>query len=544
MKPDALALAVLETRLSGIVREMQQGLFRTGYSTAVRESQDASCALLDPAGDLVAQHVVLPLHTGAFPACARALLGAYDAGAMRPEDAFVVNDPYLGGSPHAPDFCVLVPACFEGRLLAFCASMAHKPDIGGAVPGSCPGDARDIFQEGTRLPAVRLTPEVERILANNSRDPETLLGDLRGQVGCCRLGAGRLTELAGAGEDADLARAFAALQAMTARRVALAVAAWPDGSYTGESTLDHDGIDLDRPVHVRVRIDKRGDRLVCDFSQSSDQTRGPVNIRPPLVRACCHYCLLALIDPELPVNAGLDRILEVRCRPGSILDPRHPAPLNLYINTAQAVVESLFAALGEVLPDACIGAGCGSGSLILGSSRGVQYEIFGGGAGAGAGRDGLSGITVHVSNSRIAPVEVIESEFPVRIERFEPIADSGGAGQWRGGLGFLRAYRVLQPGRLVVRTDRYAVPPPGRRGGLPGRPGRLTVCPGTDRERRLPSRFGVVSLEPGDTFRIERPGGGGVGDPRRRERAAVREDVRQGRVTPAAAREIYGLKGG
>jgi N-methylhydantoinase B len=282
---DPVTVEVLRARLDGIVREMQQALFRTGYSTAVRESHDASCALLDEEGEVVAQHTVLPLHLGAFPACVAGVLRCYPAVSLSPGDVFVINHPYEGGSPHALDVAVLAPILFRGSLVGFAGSIAHKPDIGGSVPGSGSGRAQEIYQEGLHLPAVRWTPEVERIFAANSRTPELVTGDVRGQIGATRLGERRLLAILVASGVTTFRAAAQALAARTLRAVRRAVAAWPDGVYRAEGQIDDDGITIGRPVTIRLAVEITGDRVRFDWSGSDPQTRGPANIRPPLVRA-------------------------------------------------------------------------------------------------------------------------------------------------------------------------------------------------------------------------------------------------------------------
>jgi N-methylhydantoinase B len=531
---------ILHARLVGVVREMQHALFRTGYSTIIRESQDASCAITDPEGRVVAQHTVLPLHLGAFPACVAGILDSYPRREMREGDAFLINHPYRGGSPHANDAAVVVPVFHGGEPVAFCGSIAHKSDIGGMVPGSGSGQAREVFQEGLLIPAVRLqragepVPETAAIVAANSRTPELVLGDIAGQLGSARLGERRCGELLRRYGAEGMASAVDRILALTERRVRAAVAAWPDGVYQGESFLDGDseGGVAGPPHRVHVSVTVAGDRIHFDFTGSDPQTAGPCNIRPPLVRAACYYCLKCLIDPQLPSNDGLARVVETRFRPGSILDPVAPAPVNAYIAAAQAVAEAVLLALGPVAGARRIAGSSGTGAIALGAAGGgpgfVQYELFGGGLGARAGRDGVSATSVHVGNSRITPIEIVESEFPVRVRRFDLLAGSGGAGRRRGGLGFVREYELLAEARLSVRLDRHDVAPCGLEGGEPGRRGAVRINPGTAEERRLPARVGDVRLHRGDVLRIERPGGGGFGPAAEREPEAVRRDREEG----------------
>ena len=549
---DPVLEEVIGATLDGIVQEMQNALFRTGYSTVIRESQDASCALLDPGGRLAAQHVVLALHMGAFPAAVAGTLARYPPATLREGDAFIVNHPYEGGVPHAPDMAVITPVFADGELAGFSASMAHKSDIGGPVPGSCSGQALETFNEGVHFPPVlyerggRRVGELDRILAANSRTPEVVVGDLHGQVGACRLGERRLREAIAKYGHQAMRTAFGRLMDRTEAKLRAAIASWPDGEAEAERFVDDDGVDLGTPVRLRVRVRKRGDRVSFDFTGSNDQTRGPANVRPPLVRAACAYCLVSLVDPTLSINDGVLRVAEIVTRPGSVVDPRFPAPVNTYNPTMHAIAEALFDALSQVVPDRKLADGGGSRSIFLGgqTERGpyLLYELFGGGSGARLGLDGVSGTSVHHTNTKIAPIEIVESEYPVRVRRFELIPDSGGAGEFRGGLGFVREYELLgNEAQFSLRSTKHVIPPRGVAGGAAGRAGRCVAFVGTAEERALPTRYGGLPLPRGAVIRLETPGGGGYGDARRRDPARVREDVVDGYVTPEAAARDYGV---
>jgi N-methylhydantoinase B len=549
---DAVDLEVVKASLSGIVQEMQNSLFRTGYSTIVRESQDASCALMNASGEVVAQHVVLPLHIGAFPACCGAVIKEF-GNEIAEGDAFLINHPYEGGSPHAPDTAVISPVFWSGGLIGFCGSIAHKSDIGGPVPGSCSGQARETFNEGLHLPAVRYQrrfepcPDIERIIAANSRTPELVLGDIRGQLGADRLGEKRLGELIGKyGRDKILA-CWDRLFELSEARLRQSFVEWKDGRFEAERFVDDDGIELNTPVRIHVVVEKSGDRLHFDFSGSADQTRGPANVRPPLVQAACGYCLISLIDPAMYVCQGLLKAFTVKAREASVLNPRFPAPVNTYNPTVHALVDAVYDALSNIVPDKVRADGSGSRSIILGGrdtskkNSYVQYEIIAGGAGARASRDGASGITVNQSNAMIAPVEIIESEFPTRLLRFELIRDSGGAGRFRGGLGIRREYLNLEDARFSIRSMKHVIPPNGCAGGGTGRPGDIWINPDTKEAKRLPTRYADYPLRQGDIFRLDAPGGGGHGDPLTREPQQVLDDLREGNITAEAAERDYGV---
>src|SRR6266700_1061206 len=473
---DPVDLEVVKASLSGIVQEMQNSLFRTGFSTIVRESQDASCALMNAKGEVVAQHVVLPLHIGAFPACCGAIIAEF-GDTIAEGDAFLINHPYEGGSPHAPDMCVISPVFCAGALFGFCGSIAHKSDIGGPVPGSCSGQARETFNEGLHLPAVRYQRgfkpigDIDRIIGANSRTPELVLGDIRGQLGADRLGERRLNELAAKYSKEKILACFDRLFDMSESKLRKTFAEWRDGRFEAERFVDDDGVELEKPVRIHVAVEKKGDTIHFDFSASADQTKGPANVRPPLVQAACAYCLISLIDPHIYVCSGLLQGFSIAAREGSVLNPRFPAPVNTYNPTVHALVDAIFAALSHVTPDKARADGSGSRSIILGGRNPhtgrnyVQYEIVAGGAGARATKDGPSGITVNQSNARIAPIEIVEAEFPTRLLRFDLIPDSGGAGRNRGGLGLRREYLNLADARFSIRSMKHVIPPHGCAGG-------------------------------------------------------------------------------
>jgi N-methylhydantoinase B len=552
MHIDAVDLEVVKASLSGIVQEMQNSLFRTGFSTIVRESQDASCALMNAKGEVVAQHVVLPLHVGAFPACCGAVIREF-GDSIAEGDAFLINHPYEGGSPHAPDICVISPVFCDGALFGFCGSIAHKSDIGGPVPGSCSGQAREIFNEGLHLPPVRYWRagkpllDIERIIGANSRTPELVLGDIRGQLGADRLGEKRVNALAAKYGHEKILACFERLFEMSERSLRQTLAEWPDGRFEAERFVDDDGVDLERPVRIHVVVDKQGNSIHFDFSGSADQTRGPANVRPPLVQAACAYCLISLIDPHTFVSQGLLRAFSITAREGSVVNPRFPAPVNTYNPTVHALVDAVYAALSKIVPEKVRADGCGSRSIIIGgrstyTGKGyVQYEIIAGGAGARATKDGASGVTVNQSNAMIAPVEIIESEFPTRLLRFELITDSGGVGTFRGGLGIRREYLNLEDARFSIRSMKHIIPANGVAGGKPGRPGDIWINPGRDGARRLPTRYADYPLKAGDVFRLDTPGGGGYGDSLERQAERVLADVREGYISPEAAERGYGI---
>jgi N-methylhydantoinase B len=552
-KLDPVTFQVLASRLSGIVQEMNDNIYRTGYSTIVRESRDAGCMILDAAGDVVGNYARASLHVTSLPQVVRAIKRDFGA-AIAPGDVFITNHPYLADVTHSVDLAVVSPVFSGGTIVAFCASIAHKSDLGGPVPGTANANAREIFHEGTLFPPVRymragrVEQGVEGILRANSRTPETVLGDLRGQVGVGRLGERRLSETVERYGLPALLAVFEEKKRVTAARLRAVLARWPDAVAEAEIRVDSAAVSADESVRYHVRAEKRGDRLIFDFSGSSDQVPMPINVRPSIVRGCCYYSVIGMLDPTLENNAGLARVVEVHVRRGSILDPVFPAPTNAYMPTSMALVEVVISALSKMTTDRQV-ADCGGvgGGFSIGGRRPdgtafTTYELVGSCYGARTGMDGASGVSTLLTNASAAPLEIMESEFPIRFSRWELIRDSGGPGTFRGGLGPRRAYELLVPEAVMtLRGGKHAIPAYGLAGGTPGRLGACIVNPGATNEVRLPSRFSGAVLRAGDIAYLEKSGGGGIGPARLRPFERVVADVLDGYVSRGAAIDAYGV---
>jgi len=548
---DPITYQVICSRLSGIVQEMQDNIFRTGYSTIVRESQDAGCVLLDATGNVVGEHSVIPLHITSLPGTVRAVLERFGDD-IHSGDAFITNHPYIAEVTHSVDTSVVTPLIVDDRLVAFCGSIAHKSDLGGMVRGTGNGSAREIFQEGTLYPPIRyvsrgvLERDIDAIIRANTRTPQTVIGDIRGQVGVARLGERRLRESIERYGLETLLAVFGEKQDNAEARVREALRRLPDGVVEAEKRIDGGGGPAES-VRFHLRLVKTGDRIVFDFSQSSDQVTMPINVRPSIVRGAVHTAAIGLLDPTVENNGGLGRAIEIRVRPGSILDPVFPAPTNAYMNTAMALTELSIAALSRLSPERQVAdvGGVGGGLVIAGERPDggyfSTYELIGSAYGARTGKDGVSGISVLISTCNTAPIEIMENEFPIRFRRWELIRDSGGPGAFRGGLGPVREYDLLaKEAQLTLRGGKHVVFAEGLAGGLPARRGNCIINPGRDDERALPSRFSGVALRCGDVLRIEKSGGGGLGVPTARPFAQVLDDVLDGYVTRQAAIDVYG----
>lgn len=556
-KADPITLEVVGTSLRGAVREMQTSLYRTGYSTVIRESQDACCAITDREGRLVAAYEVLYCYLGTIPACVQELLKRYPSHEIKPGDAFIMNHPYFSGIPHVPDIALITPVFYQDELVAFCCTVAHKSDVGGMVPGSGSGKAREIFHEGLLMPPIRyasgyrIIKELEEILKANSRTPVLVAGDVEGQIGVDRLGERRVQELMDKyGKDIVLG-CFSDICNKTEQKVRLAISQWEDGTAEAEGFLDNDGVDLHNPVRLHVKVIKEKDQLVFDFSKSSPQTKGPVNLRPFVAKACCYYALIAMIDPTTPNNDGLHRSFKTKFADRSVLNPSFPAPTTCYAATYLLLTEVILAALLKLNRKKLIAAGSTGGALIIGG-RGTRsgepyahFELFSGASGACETDDGGPGHGMRNSSRgvKVAPIEIIESEFNVRMLRFALEIDSGGAGRLRGGLSPVRSYMILgEEARLSLRCNNFVIPAWGASGALPGKTGEgIIVNPGIGRERRVNARVGDEVLEPGEIFTLKTGGGGGVGKPSERDRRKVVEDLEDGFISLNAAQEVYNI---
>jgi len=549
---DPIVYQVILSRLTGIVQEMTDAVFRTGYSTIIRESHDASCMLVDADGNAVSEYVSSPLHVPCVAAIVRSVRRDFGDD-IAPGDAFITNHPYAAGLPHSMDMAAITPIFSGGELVAFGVSIAHKSDLGGVVPGTSYGLARELFQEGIQYPPVRLmrggelVRDVEAILRANSRTPDLILGDLRGQIGSTRLGERRLHEVIARYGLADVLATFRRKLEVTEQRARAAIREWPDGAHEAEAFVDNDGIDPNRRVRFHARVEKRGDRIRFDFSDSDDQAPGAINLGPALTRACVHYALIATIDKLLPNDGGLEPVCEITTRRGSIVDPHFPAPRSAYSPSTNAVSLLVLEALSRFVPSRTMAANGGSGGISIAGRRPDgsefnQYELPASAWGAIVGKDGPSGITVLHLNTNAASIEILESEFPTRLRRFELIQDCGGPGEFRGGLSQRRVYEILtDDAQLGLRGGIHAEGPKGALGGRPGRVGCCLIDPGTSRERALPSRFAGVRLRCGDVVQLDKAGGGGLGNPRERPFEAVLADVLDGYVSRAAALAEYGL---
>jgi N-methylhydantoinase B len=496
---------VLASALSGIAEEMGAVLIRGAYSSNIKERRDCSAALFDADGRMVAQAEHIPVHLGAMPESVAAVMERDP----RAGDVFVLNDPYSGGT-HLPDITLVSPVAPGDEILGFAVTRAHHSDVGGMRPGSMPSDSREIWQEGLVIPPVRLVAggeyadDVLALVLANVRTPGIRRGDLRAQIAAHRLAEERVGELVARRGRAVVLTAFAQVLAYAERRTREALRDVPDGTYRAEGEIEGDGAtDDDLPLRVAVTVD--GDAMTIDFAGSSGQTAGNVNCPLAVTRSACYFALRVLLPDDVPANAGAYAPLTIEAPEGSLVNARSPAAVVAgNVETSQRIADTVLLALSQAVDLPAQGQGT-MNNLVMGGPGWTYYETIGGGQGASRSGDGPSGVHVGMSNTLNTPVEALELEYPLRVERYELDYGSGGEGEHRGGDGIVRSVRVLAPASLSLLTDRRRHAPKGIDGGGDGRPGANLLG-----DEELPPKASR-ELSAGDVVTVRTPGGGGAG---------------------------------
>ena len=519
MRVHPVDFEVFKNLFLSIAEEMGVALCRTGFSPNIKERLDYSCAVYDAQGETIAQGDHMPVHLGAMPLSVRAAIDAVD---MDRGDAVLLNDPFRGGT-HLPDITLVSPVFLSGdrRPAFYVANRAHHSDVGGMSPGSMPV-AREIFQEGLIIPPVRvmrrgrIARDVLAMILANVRTPDEREGDLTGQIAANRVAESRLHDAVRRYGRRQTLAYGAALQDYTERVVRAAVRGIPDGRYTFEDALDDDGF-RETPIAIRAAVEVRGDRATIDFTGSDPQVEGSVNANYAITLSACLYAFRCLVAEDVLYNAGVGRPLTVIAPPGAIVNALRPSAVaGGNVETSQRITDVVLGALGRALPERLPAASQGTmNNVTLGGAdprtgrRFAYYETIGGGMGGRRGLPGLSGVHVHMSNTRNTPVEAIEHYLPVRIRQYRLRRDSAGAGAASGGQGIVREYETLVDTAVTILSDRRRRPPYGVLGGAPGGCGRNTLIR-DGRETALPGKI-ELQLRPGDRLRIETPGGGGYG---------------------------------
>ena len=547
---DRIDFELFKSALFATADEMAVTVCRTTYSGVLRDNMDFSTSIADPRGDVVAQGLTLPMHLGSVRTALAAVLARYGSD-MREGDVYALNDPFEGGM-HLPDIFMFKPVFVEGQRAGFACCTAHQTDIGGRVPGSNAADSTEIYQEGLRIPPMKLedggvpNDTLWRMIERNVRVPVQVFGDLRAQLAACEIGEREIrAQVARYGLDAVRVMMREMLD-YTERMTRAALRHFPDGEYDFEDWIDDDGVDFGQPIRLFVCVRKLGERIAFDWSGSSPQVRGAINATLSVTRATSFTAIRSILPPDIPNNDGTFRVVEVNAPPGSIANMELPGACAARGLTGFRMLDCAFGALAKMAPDkVCAASDGGNVGISVGGYRAdrspfIYVDFTCGTWGGRPFSDGLEGNSSLLANMAAQSAEVSELENPVEILGNELVTDACGAGRFRGGAPFYRDYRISEEEAVVqVRSDRQTHRPYGLYGGKPGAPGEVVLNPGAE-ARTLPSKV-TMTCRRGDVVRWVLPGGGGWGDPLEREPQRVLRDVRNELVSPATAEREYGV---
>lgn len=547
---DPVTLEVVGNYLVSTVREMGATLMRTAYSVILREQMDCTTALFDPSGQLIAQADHVPSHQGTLSYAARWVATHFE---MDPGDIVVLNDPYKGGTHH-PDIMIFRPIFYEGRQVALAGALGHQIDVGGRSPGSVATDARDVFEEGLIIPplklyrAGRLVEEVFQMIEANIRVPGETMGDLRAEIAATAVGERRYVELCEKYGAADLARIVADLLDHSEAMMRRDLARYPDGTYRAVGFMDGDGISEDM-VRIEVAVTLAGGAATIDFTGSSPQLAGPFNCSISSVQAASYCAVRYMVDPAILQNEGCYRPIELVLPERSVVNPEKPAPLSGRFHTLERIATTIVHAFNEARGTEAVADGHGHLTSFSTSGRKpgnretfVLFEYHGGGWGGTNRCDGLDATFGLMANCYDNPVEAIELSYPLLVESYEFIRDSGGAGKYRGGLGLRKRIKYLEgSGYFTNRSDATKFGAAGVLGGQEGRAARHFLERADGVVEHLPSKATNLVISAGDVMILESAGGGGYGSPLDRPPQAVMADLANDKISPAVAEEVYGL---
>lgn len=541
---DPITLEILLNALSSATDEAFVALMKSAHSTNIKERNDHSTALFDRNGRLVVQaRRSLPVHISSITGTVRGVLAKY-GDRMKDEDVYLGNDPYAALGSHLPDVNMVMPVFVGETLVGFSCNVAHHADIGGMAPGSMAGGMTELYQEGVRIPVVRLiaagewnTELFETLLLNVRGAPERR-GDYFAQLAACMLGRTRLREIIGRYDTDFVLSAFHEILGRTEQRIRASLSAIPDGTYRFSDVMDDDGVDA-CDIPIALKIEKAADRIHFDFTGSAPQVQGNINLTMNATIACVCFALKAMLDPDAPSNEGVLSAVDVSAPEGCIVNARFPAAVAQRSQTCQRVVDIVIGCLSPCLPERVVGASNGANTTAVfsgidpRSGRSYVYlETLGGGVGGRFDHDGKDGVQANLTNTSNLPVEAIELEYPLRVEEYALIPDSGGAGRFRGGMGLRRVITPLHETCLFSGAgERFTHRPWGVYGGEPGATGSFFVEEDGER-RRLPTKPRGFAVPSGARIVIETAGGGGYGPPVERPMALVEDDLRSGRFSP------------
>jgi len=550
---DPITVEVVRHKLEGIANEMESTLLRSSFSPIVKEGLDASAALFTVAGETLAQACAVPIHLATLIPIVETLLRVYPLDTMQDGDVYIMNDPYLGGT-HLPDIALVMPVFYKGRPIALSAAMTHHQDVGGMTPGSIPTNATEIFQEGLRIPPLKLrdagvmNETLVKMIRLNVRIPDTVMGDLNAQIAGCTIGARRMVDLADNYGHNHLSAIFQELLDRSEAMTRDALSQIPPGTYRYVDYLDNDGIELDKRIRIEVAAIVGDGAIHCDFQGTSPQLKGPFNVVKSGSQAAAYFAVRALTDPSIPTNAGCFRPVSLNLPEGTLVNPQEPAPVGSRTATIKRITGCILGAFKDVMPGKVPADSAGElltlafgGRKPDGTGNYVVGELIAGGSGGSLRSDGADVIETDATNCMNLPAEALEMEAPLRVTRLALRADSGGAGTHRGGLGIVKEIEVLEVETLMThRGERHFCPAAGSQGGQPGAPAHSVIRRADGREEIVPSKQ-VTVMKPGDRLIVETAGGGGYGDPRKRDPALVKEDVANGKVSRTGAAKDYGV---
>ena len=552
-KSDPITLEVMRNAFQSVAEEMGAALIRTALSTNIKDRRDCSTAIYTARGDLVAQAEHIPLHLGLMVSVVKKTLERFPVERLEPGDAIITNDPYISGS-HLPDICMITPFFDEGRCIALLANLAHHVDIGGISPGGMPTISTEIFQEGIRIPPVKLRKQGEiddqimELITNNVRTPYETYGDFQAQLAAGNVGERRLREIISKYGQSMATFYMNEIINYSERIMRNRIKELPKGIFSFEDFLEGDGLSDDL-LKIKAAITIGEDRILVDFTGTDRQALGSVNSTRAVTLACVYFAIKAAIDPGLPSSDGTSRPVEVITPPGSLVNPDFPAPVsNANINTSQRIADVVLGALSSAIPERVPAASTGSMSIFtiggMDPRTGEYYsyvETYGGGHGAMENQDGMDGVHTNMTNTRNTPAEVIEIAYPLRVERYGLVKDSDGPGKSRGGLGMTREITILDhEATVTLGTERRKIPPWGLMGGKPGGSSDCSIVSPEGKKKALPGKV-TIRLDPGTRIVLKTAGGGGFGNPMERDQEKVLRDVEEGLISVKRAKEQYGV---
>ena len=553
MNLNPIEIELLRNGMLGITDEMYIALMKSAFSTNIKERRDHSAAIFDARGRVIVQGESMPIHLASMLGLVEVVLERYGSDGLLPGDMVISNDPFVGRGSHLPDVAIVSPVFHDGKVVMYLSNIAHHADMGGMSPGSMAGGMTEIYQEGLRIPPIRLleggeiVEDVLELILLNVRVPKERRGDYMAQIAANRLGERRCHELLKTWGAANLTAGMDDIVEAAAQRMRAAVGDLPDGVYRFADVMDDDGVGTqDIPIAVEVKVE--GENISFDFTGTGPQAKGNINLTMAGLQASVVFALKVLIDPEGPTNHGLLQPITIKAPEGTIVNAMFPAASAARAQTGQRLVDVILGALAEAMPEKALAAGNGANTSATFFGRGpdgkyyVYLETLAGGGGARTYKDGADAVQVHMTNTSNLPVEALENEYPLMIERYELVPNSGGAGTYRGGVGIHRVYRGI--GHTLTfagQGERFVHEPYGLDGGKPGGTGRFRLLHDDGSETALPVKPNAMDVLPTSALSVTTPGAGGYGLSEKRDPDQTAKDLESGLFTPDFIKTHYGV---